>query len=134
MPVIILIICAAFLIIGLLTTKYLDDIEVFDLFGTLLTLSGVVCLTMFLGFGIFLQIIQTAEYNSFNAKRETISAAVSVTTDLVNTGLYQEAIEFNSKLAEYQYMDAQNWMGYWGDSCDWQNITPIDLRQPHSGQ
>lgn len=73
------------------------------------------------------QIYQGAEYASKQQEYNTITQALTTSTDVVNTDLYTRAIDYNTDLAEWKYQDAHHWFGTWGDTYDWSALPYIEL-------
>jgi hypothetical protein len=68
-------------------------------------------------------------YQAMITKKETIEDSLVVTTDIVNTQLYESAIAFNTDLVEYQqYSINPNYKYNFTGNCDWFAIEPIKLK------
>lgn len=71
---------------------------------------------------------EPANYSSMILEQKTISQSLAVSDDIVNTGLYQKAIEFNSSLAEMQikYNDPFYSLNFTGN-YDWNDIPFVEV-------
>ena len=68
-------------------------------------------------------------YQAMIAEKETIEDSLAITTDIVNTQLYESAIAFNTELATYQQFSINpNYKYNFTGDYDWFAIEPIKLK------
>ena len=68
-------------------------------------------------------------YQTMNAEKEAIEDSLAITTDIVNTQLYESAIVFNAELATYQQCSINpNYKYNFTGDYDWFAIEPIELK------
>ena len=68
-------------------------------------------------------------YQAMIAEKEAIENSLAITTDIVNTQLYESAIAFNAELATYQQFSINpNYKYNFTGDYDWFAIEPIELK------
>ena len=72
---------------------------------------------------------EPAIYEQYVERGKVISDSIEVSSDIINTELYNNAISYNTSLAEIKakYADPRFSMNFTGD-CDWNTIPYIDLK------
>ena len=72
---------------------------------------------------------EPAIYEQYVERGKAISDCIEVSDDIINTVLYNNAIDYNTNLAEIKakYADPRFSMNFTGD-CDWNAIPYIDLK------
>ena len=99
-------------------------------------ISGIVCIVLAACFIIYDASIvvsnryeEPAIYEQYVERGKVISDSIEVSNDIINTELYNNAISYNTTLAEIKakYADPRFSMNFTGD-CDWNTIPYIDLK------
>ena len=68
-------------------------------------------------------------YQAMIAEKEAIEDSLAITTDIVNTQLYESTIAFNAELATYQQFSINpNYKYNFTGDYDWFAIEPIELK------
>lgn len=72
---------------------------------------------------------EPAIYEQYVERGKVISDSIEVSNDIINTELYNNAISYNTTLAEIKakYADPRFSMNFTGN-CDWNTIPYIDLK------